>query len=434
MLPAALFFHDSRNTILDKVTEYETALRLQRFELGYIEASKKGRFLGPNPPFGYDKTVNLENRSEHGLLTINEDEKDIFLDIVKWYLAGDGCYIIASRLNAHGVRTKSGKSKWNPGTIRSMLLNPLYCGRRQYRGIEVPCPQIITEDIHEQLKSELSKNRIHNKRNNSVHKYLLKGLVKCGRCGRNYFGKIKESRGERVYCCLSKRSGYESCGNKNINIDRLDNYIWHVIQNSSKFLDALFKQYSKEVDAEKLQNDRERTYQEINKVEQTIRQIYERFGTLEPEEFVSAQAALKSAAKGKEKELKVLKKDLSQIESKINSISVLTKSDLKNKLVQNGKLKEMSLDEKREIIIEMIEEIQVTEKEVIHRRRVAPKTPTTKVKTKVHEVKVVYKNTNGAYTIQHLPTIPYKEDHYLNKYLRFYSSEDKKIFEDFYGE
>ncbi len=56
---------------------------------------------------------------------------------------------------------------------------------------------------------------------------MLKGLLRCGRCGRNYYGRTRISKKDNYYTCSSKRILNHNCGNRSLNIDILDEIIWN---------------------------------------------------------------------------------------------------------------------------------------------------------------------------------------------------------------
>ena len=113
-------FHKAEDSltfkILEAIESYESVLRKARFQLGYVSATKTGRFLKGIPPYGYTKDKN-------GFLVVDEDEKKVFLEIVSRYLTGSGTNQIAQWLNEKGVPTKTSKVLKKGYTLKANISN-----------------------------------------------------------------------------------------------------------------------------------------------------------------------------------------------------------------------------------------------------------------------------------------------------------------------
>jgi len=194
-------------------------------------------------PYGYKK-------NENNLLIIDEVQAEIVKRIYSLSLSGIGTNKIARILNDEGVLTKYNlmekggtlsvknkytnkittinKSKivWAGGTIRNILTNTTYKGVRLFSGVEYECPAIFDKHywkaVNDNLKSNSNTTGV-----STEHKYLLKGLLRCGRCGRNYYGRTRISKKDNYYTCSSKRITNHNCGNRSLNIDILDDIIWN---------------------------------------------------------------------------------------------------------------------------------------------------------------------------------------------------------------
>ena len=155
------------------------------------------------PNFGYKK--GLAN-----LMVIDEEQSEIVKRIYDLSLKGIGTNKIAELLNKDGIKTKynllkgtisvknkhtneittrnKSEVKWNGGTIRNILTNPTYKGIRTFGGIDYNCPSIFDEIYWQQVNNNLKSNS-NNGGKVATYNYLLKGLLRCGKCGRNYYGK-----------------------------------------------------------------------------------------------------------------------------------------------------------------------------------------------------------------------------------------------------
>ena len=194
-------------------------------------------------PYGYKK-------DENNLMIIDEEQAEIIKRIYTLSLSGVGTKKIADVLNNENVPTaynligKGGtisvknkytntvttrdKSKitWSGGTIQRILSNTIYKGVRLFAGIEYECPAIFDKHFWQKVNDNL-KNNSNTSGVSTEHKYLLKGLLRCGRCSRNYYGRTRVSKKDNYYTCSSKRITDNNCGNRSLNIDILDDIIWN---------------------------------------------------------------------------------------------------------------------------------------------------------------------------------------------------------------
>lgn len=173
---------------------------------------KKGMYVGSIPLYGYQ-------RDEEGFLTPDEETKGTVQRIYKEYLSGIGLAELARKLNGEGIpspkqhkidkgllrgeKEKSFDGKkccWLPNTIQQILRNENYTGvlsssayKRGSLGsgkrvfvpedervrVENAHPAIIDKDTFREVQE-----RMHTKKRGEEKKFLLKGLVRCGECGR----------------------------------------------------------------------------------------------------------------------------------------------------------------------------------------------------------------------------------------------------------
>ena len=104
--------------------EYKTILK--RLERGRRQAVVEGNFLGSYRPYGYDI---LKNRAGRTLIP-NAEEAPIAKKIFEWTVDDHMTPgKIAKKLTAMGVPTYRGDTDWNLSTIKTILSNPVYCGK-----------------------------------------------------------------------------------------------------------------------------------------------------------------------------------------------------------------------------------------------------------------------------------------------------------------
>jgi site-specific DNA recombinase len=247
--------------ILSVLNENKILKQSQQTKKALHDNLKEGKTRGGILPYGYTKDANK-------YILIDKDESKVIKRIYSLSLEGVGTNQIAQILNDEGVPTRYNKMKegtittinkytkkktttdkkdvkWAGNTIRNILKNEVYKGvkylgkgkeRKQY-----PYPIII-----EALKWQQVQENLPNNRNNSgkkvEYRYLLKGLIRCGKCGRNYYGKSRQPRKgqayrpQHTYKCSSHRKGFETCGNLGINITKIESFvIKHLFQSKDLY-------------------------------------------------------------------------------------------------------------------------------------------------------------------------------------------------------
>ncbi|MGL6235103.1 MAG: recombinase family protein [Segniliparus sp.] len=160
---------------------------------------------GSRRAFGYedDKT------------TIREPEAAIIRELVARLLAGESMRSLATWMNETGVPTMSGTSVWKTHTLRQILTSPRIAGLREHNGEIVGkavWEPIITTDERERVLARLAARQRSGKR--AVRRYLLSGMLRCGKCGNTLFSAARYEgveRRTRRYVCL-KGPDHGGCG------------------------------------------------------------------------------------------------------------------------------------------------------------------------------------------------------------------------------
>ena len=202
-----------------------------------LQASQTKRTLKDNVRDGKVwSVVAYGYKSDNGYLAIDKEEAIVVRDIFKMSLSGKGTDSIANDLNDKGVSSRKGKL-FRGKTIQGMIKNTIYKGKRLYSNEYYDCPNIIEPHLWQKVNDNLKNNR-NNSGKKVDHKYLLKGLLKCGECGRNYYGRKRLSGKDNSYICSSKRYKELTCCNKGILIPFLDELIWSQLFSKKLFLKA----------------------------------------------------------------------------------------------------------------------------------------------------------------------------------------------------
>ena len=202
-----------------------------------LQASQTKRTLKDNVRDGKVwSVVAYGYKSNNGYLAIDKEEAIVVRDIFKMSLSGKGTDSIANDLNDKGVSSRKGKL-FRGKTIQGMIKNTIYKGKRLYSNEYYDCPNIVEPELWQKVNDNLKNNR-NNSGKKVDHKYLLKGLLKCGECGRNYYGRKRLSGKDNSYICSSKRYKELTCCNKGILIPFLDKLIWSQLFSKKLFLKA----------------------------------------------------------------------------------------------------------------------------------------------------------------------------------------------------
>ncbi len=244
------FFTRGIRSSMDAYFKRITSVKIKDVLNRNIENGKAWGIL----PYGYKSDENKQ-------LVIAEDEAEIIKQIFELSLSGIGTRTISERLNQLEIPTrynKYGKGKitvkdrfdfrekeikksdikWSPNTIRNIILNPIYKGERQWNKQTYKVDAILTADYWQKVNDNLKQNA-NNSGRVQQYEYLLKGLLQCGICGRNYYGRTRADKSDHAYICSSKRIKNYSCGNRGIGIDTLDSIVTLFLWSSSDLVKHL---------------------------------------------------------------------------------------------------------------------------------------------------------------------------------------------------
>lgn len=178
--------------------EYKTINR--RIQRGRLQSAREGKFIASVPPFGYEK-VRIENDKGYTLKPQTQ-EADVVQFIFQQYLAGEGCTVIANRLDSMKVPTRSGRV-WSKSTVRDILRNPVYNGKIRWsykiekktsigKKTVINAEPIYVNGLHEALISDedfekvqtiMGENQRPPVKGDATLKNQFTGIAYCGICG-----------------------------------------------------------------------------------------------------------------------------------------------------------------------------------------------------------------------------------------------------------
>lgn len=179
------------------------------------------------------------SQKDGGRRVINEAEASWVRLIFDWLVnEGVSTNEIVYRLRAGNAPTKSG-GLWCRRSVQAILTNPAYTGKtytfttskgRQFTRpqsdwivIEGVTPAIISQELFDAAQKQLQANRAKTVPT-TKYDYLLRGHIRCRRCGRAYVG----SSG-KLYRCIGKLKAAnpgERCSNKTWQAKNLEAMVW----------------------------------------------------------------------------------------------------------------------------------------------------------------------------------------------------------------
>jgi len=360
--------------ILSRVNQYyleKTAKDIKRTLLRNAKEGRRFSFLH----FGF--TTDSDKR-----LVIDEEQAKVVKRIFALSLEGKGTSKIAEILNSEGVPTcynmlegtykvinkytgevqKRDKknTKWKGGTIRGLITNPIYKGERRWNNTTYQVPAIL-DDWYWQKVNDNLKNNTNNKGQTVTHSYLLKGLIRCGKCGANYYGRTRVAKDglkpkDNYYMCSSKRRGEHNCGNRSISIEVLDGLIWYHLFFGGKMREILKHQLNNTEVSKKLIEIQEKItlgIEQVNKIDFQRNKIIE---------AISLDVMTNEDARQTMDKLRAEKK---QIEIELRQYEVIEGEILSSQELQNESLnyreniEQMNKDERIELIKKFVKNIEI---------------------------------------------------------------------------
>ena len=198
---------------------------------------REGYFRGGFPPYGY---ISERDENEKRHLFIDQEAARVVRQIFQWRIDGAGYRKIAERLNDAKIAPplrrlqqngfynaqKHCSDLWSQDSVRKIITNPVYMGHMVQHRFEVteissrkirkvpPEEWICVPNTHEAIISpeqfekakQIAQNRAESRSNTSVPTEsvvktpnLLKGLVRCNKCGGSMYRVAELSKTKKYY-------------------------------------------------------------------------------------------------------------------------------------------------------------------------------------------------------------------------------------------
>jgi site-specific DNA recombinase len=185
--------------MLASFAEFEKETINERTRDGKHRAYRGGAQPGVIP-YGYEI-------SEDGHFVVVEEEAQVVRTIMDYIAQGATLFMEAKRLNLEGNPSPGKKYRgrarrygttWTPIAISRIVGRKAYSGTHVIHAstgeIEREVPLIVPAELQETAIARLSDNKRYSG-GRRVRKYLLRGLIKCAKCGWRYSGVARKQNG-----------------------------------------------------------------------------------------------------------------------------------------------------------------------------------------------------------------------------------------------
>ena len=281
-------------TIMSSLAQEESRSISENVKWGHRKRFADGKVSVAYSHFlGYDK-------GEDGNLVVNLEQAKTVKLIYQLFLDGYTFHSIAAELTRRNLQTPSGKLKWNPGTVFSILTNEKYKGdallQKQFtvnfltkksKKNEGEVPQYYVENNHEAIISprvfdwvqeEIKRRKEGNRRYSGVS--IFSSKIKCGECGCWYGAKVWHSNDpyrRKIYRCNDKFKKH--CKTPHLTEDEIKEIfvraVNKLISNKDIILDNIRMLRDGISDTSSLENEKEQLGKEIAELTERVQRLIE---------------------------------------------------------------------------------------------------------------------------------------------------------------
>ena len=377
-----------RLTIMASLAQDESRRISERVKFGFSRAIEKGRVLGNNAIWGYEK-----NKCK---LELNEEEAKIVKRIYEIYATGEvGIRRIGQELAKEGIYTRKGEV-FAYSTIKNILTNPKYKGfysgnktrvidfmtkQRvnlgkdeivEYKAKEDVVPQIVDDKTWERCK-EIFEERSERAKSSSSgynNKYTYSGKIFCKKDGQSYWRSA--NRGKEFWqCALYKKKGLDGCtDNVNIYTETLDKILKEVFDelfiHKEEFIEKLLEKSMSCMQDCSSENDINRTRNKIEELKKEKKKLIKLYTTdlIDEKEFQEENDVYNTKIERLEQECNILIKarDMNVLNEKKELLRQSFKKDIEFHQGMPSQLIDTIL---QKIIVEKVDNNEMAKLEII---------------------------------------------------------------------
>jgi site-specific DNA recombinase len=242
------------------VAEYERAKIAERHRRGKLHRAKQGEIFWNSVPLGYRRLPRRDGVPAH--VVLDEEKAALIRKIFHWHVH-ERITIrqIARKITLSGVVPPRGGKVWGETTVHRILRSEAYVGTLYYNRtrrvaadraagnavyhiqirpkedwIAVSIPSIIDRETYDQSQALHEPNRQFSPRRLKEEHWLLRRLLRCGRCGRKHSCVTDAKRPEltrRYYYRCAKAddlTGRLRCRPCHLHAAPLDRLVWEEIR------------------------------------------------------------------------------------------------------------------------------------------------------------------------------------------------------------
>ena len=261
------------------VAKLERTKIAERTRRGKLYWAKQGAMVGGNAAYGYQFIRRTD--SKRASWEISDIEASVVREMYRLLVEDQlSTRRLCRHLEERGIPTPREANQWSPTTVGRILGNHVYKGTFYYQRTEsvqptkrltndpykqtrktgskprpeedwigIPVPAIVDVKTWDAAQAQLHQNSLNSSRNNTRHAYLLRGLIRCPRCGGNYTGHF--SRGHRGYRCQNHdpvvTSTGKRCRSGRIFAEPVEDAVWQAVTEALQNPDLLAKQYESQI-------------------------------------------------------------------------------------------------------------------------------------------------------------------------------------------
>ncbi|MBI4234518.1 MAG: recombinase family protein [Chloroflexi bacterium] len=259
------------------IAEYERTKIMERTRRGKLYWARHGAIVGGHAPCGYRFVRRTDTRRAH--LEVDDSQAVVVREMYHWLVEEHmSTRAIAKRLTERDIPTAGSAAQWQPTVVDRILRNPVNKGEflyyraervlpsrrrstdpyRQNRKngrkprppeewITIPVPPIVDAATWQQAQEQLRQNSVYSQRNNKRHQYLLRGLIRCPRCGATYTGAARNGR--RRYRCTREDASVSSTGKRclpgSFLAEPVEEAVWEAVKEALQQPQVLVEEYKR---------------------------------------------------------------------------------------------------------------------------------------------------------------------------------------------
>ncbi len=340
--------------------KYERVKIRDRFLRGMRGKLRKGLPISDHHVFGYD--WNGEN------YVINPAQADIVRKCFDKFVHSLGGYRhIINWLQEQGIPSPKGKPRWSDYGMMRLLTRQMYTGEyyayTQYHKkvsakhfeyikrdasewIPMTCPAIIDKDTFEKAQEKFRRNKQQRIRE-TKHTALLSGVIYCAVCGRHmtacYNSRTKNGYG--FYQCRAVTMKDRTCTNHSFSSNVADKIVWEIIQKVCRN-ETMLKKYISQ-NQPKQKDNTDAIKRELDGIEAKRQAVMNWFSS----NLITAE---ESTTK-----LMALKKREQTLAEKLQT----KKADIPTDAIVKDARHKITLEEKRQFILQHIKQVIVLRKD-----------------------------------------------------------------------